>query len=280
MLSDAVAKMDLQEHATYYCVTGMVTSFVVLYFTNRTFHFHCKVFLFNTYYITAALAMLPFMMLNGRSRKNMLWCKSSQLLSGKIFGLKSRVLNEDNLISDGPSVIVCNHQSALDLAGMGKLFSERSTVLAKKELLYVGPFGLGLWLSGFIFIERSKRKESKVIMDKVADEINKDGLCVFVFPEGTRSMKEEMLPFKRGAFNLAVKAQVPVVPVVISSYKKFFNPANHVFNSGNYVIEVMSPISTVGLTVDDVPKLTDDVRSKMMEKFQQISSIDHDKDFN
>lgn len=269
--------MNLQEDATYYCMTGMATSIVVLYFTNRTFHFHCKVILFNAYYLTAALAVLPFMLVNGRSHKNMLWSKKCQLLSGKVFGLKSRVLNKDNLILDGPSVIVCNHQSSLDLAGMGKLVSERLTVLAKKELLYTGPFGLALWLSGFIFIERSKRKESKAVMDKVAEEINKEGLCVWVFPEGTRSMKEEMLPFKRGAFNLAVRAQVPVIPVVFSSYKKFFDPIKHVFTSGNYVIEVMPPISTAGLTLDDVPKLADDVRSRMMEKFQHISSIDHDK---
>lgn len=269
--------MDLQEHATYYCVSGVVTSFVALYFTNRTFRFHCKVVLLNAYYITSAAAVLPFMMMNGRSRKNMLWCKKCLLLCGNIFGFKNQVLHNENLITDGPSVLVCNHQSAIDLAAMGELVSEQFTVLAKKELLYAGPFGLALWLSGFIFIERKKRKSSKAAMDEVADKIKRKSLSVWVFPEGTRSMKDEMLPFKLGAFNLAVRAQVPVVPVVISSYKKFFNPANHEFKSGNYVIEVMPPISTTGLSVEDVPKLAEDVRSKMMEKFLQISSSDHDK---
>lgn len=105
------------------------------------------------------------------------------------------------------------------------------TPLAKKELLYSGPFGLAIWLCGITFIDRLNPEKSRGTIDQLADKINKENvsdfvsffiktkfkniICFFVlkmrvwiYPEGTRSAKTELLPFKKGAFHLAIRAQV------------------------------------------------------------------------
>ena len=84
----------------------------------------------------------------------------------------------------------------------------RCTPLAKQELLYSGPFGIATWLCGITFIDRLNHEKAKGTIDKLAERINRENLRVWVFPEGTRSPKAELLPFKKGAFHLAIQAQV------------------------------------------------------------------------
>lgn len=252
--------------------TSAVGTFIFLYLSWPPFRFHARMTLYYLYYILAATSVIPIMLCNGRSYKNMWWCNQLQLISCWLFGLDAEVRHRENLVADGPSVIVSNHQSSLDVAGMGRIMKPRSTILVKKMLIYTGPFGFAIWLSRFVFVERSRKKEAWEVMAKVADEINREKLCVWIFPEGTRNLKGEMLPFKKGAFHLAVQAKVPVVPVVFSSYRKFFNPATHLFTRGSYIIEVLPPVATKNLTKDDVPELAEKVRESMMKVFTEISN--------
>ena len=106
-----------------------------------------------------------------------------------------------------------NHQSSFDLIGLFHLWHVcgRLSVLGKKELLYLGPFGLACYYGGMTFIDRKKGPAAlkslteAVILNKTLD------LPVLVFPEGTRHHdrhKASLLPFKKGAFVAAIQAQV------------------------------------------------------------------------
>uniref|UniRef100_A0A8U8BDF0 1-acylglycerol-3-phosphate O-acyltransferase n=1 Tax=Geospiza parvula TaxID=87175 RepID=A0A8U8BDF0_GEOPR len=95
---------------------------------------------------------------------------------------------------------------------------------------------------------------------------------VWVFPEGTRNHSGSMLPFKRGAFHLAVQAQVPVVPIVISSYQHFYSKRERRFTAGECVIQVLPPLPTRGLGPADVPALTERVRAAMLDAFEALSA--------
>lgn len=82
-----------------------------------------------------------------------------------------------------------------------------------------------------------------------------------------------MLPFKRGAFHLAVQAQVPIIPIVMSSYQDFYSKKERRFTSpGRCQVRVLPPVSTEGLTPDDVPALADSVRHSMLTIFREIST--------
>ncbi|NXN17917.1 PLCA acyltransferase, partial [Indicator maculatus] len=143
--------------------------------------------------------------------------------------------------------------------------------IAKREILPTGTFGLACWLSGLIFIHRKKREESITTLAEVADSLHKENFCVLIFPEGTRNHGGSLLPFKRGAFQLAVRAQLPVIPVVISSYCDFYNQQEKKFTPGKSIIQVLPEVETTGLGPEDGPKLTEQAHDSMLATYQRIS---------
>ncbi|XP_048245473.1 1-acyl-sn-glycerol-3-phosphate acyltransferase alpha-like [Haliotis rufescens] len=190
----------------------------------------------------------------------------------KAFGIHTEVIDEENLRSDEPYILVSNHQSSLDLMGMAVIKPPNCTCLAKKEIKYAaGPFGLAIWLSGGIFIDRLDKEKAMSTMAKTADIINRDKCKVWIFPEGKRNHGGSLLPFKKGAFHLAVQAKVPVVPVVFSSYSGFYDKENKHFDTGRFTITCLPPVPTTGMTSDDVTELTDNVYTRMLEVYNRTS---------
>jgi lysophosphatidate acyltransferase len=105
----------------------------------------------------------------------------------RLFGLKYRVENAQVLDDGKPCIIVANHQSLLDFIGMMHIWPEHvryCTILAKKELLWVGPFGFSSWLAGVEFIDRKNREKSKEKMRQIMKKIQTKSLRVWMFPEG------------------------------------------------------------------------------------------------
>lgn len=80
-------------------------------------------------------------------------------------------------------------------------------------------------LSGAVFIDRKNRKDAHKTVEQAGRDMKKRGVSLWVFPEGTRSLHAEpsLLPFKKGAFHLAVQAQVPIVAVVCENYHRIFD---------------------------------------------------------
>lgn len=89
-------------------------------------------------------------------------------------------------------------------------------------------------LSKTVFIDRANRATARAAFDGAAQTMRKDRQSVFIFPEGTRSYSEqpELLPFKKGAFHLAIQAQVPIVPVVVANYSNVLNVKKKRFAPG------------------------------------------------
>jgi len=148
----------------------------------------------------------------------------------------------------------------------------------KQSLKYMGLFGIAASLSGSIFIDRFNKERALEVMSKALDIVKRKNIKLWVFPEGTRNHGSGMLPFKKGAFYLAVQGQIPIVPVVFSSYQFFYSKRDKKFLSEGFVqIEVLPPISTKGLTIDDVTQLSEDTREKMLNVFDRISPLAKEK---
>lgn len=189
-----------------------------------------------------------------------------------LYGIKIKVLGAEHLNLKEPYVIVCNHQASLDLMGMVEVIPKRCVPIAKKELLYMGTVGWACWLSGMIFIDRQRTGDAIDVISQTAKTIRRENLQVWIFPEGTRNQSRSMLPFKRGAFHLAVQAQVPIFPIVISPYWDFFSSKEKKFTSGTFTIRVLPRIETRGLSPKDVPELTETVRNIMVDVFAEMSA--------
>ncbi|CCE83162.1 Piso0_003734 [Millerozyma farinosa CBS 7064] len=187
-------------------------------------------------------------------------------------GVKITIKNEERL-HQRPAVVISNHQSALDLLMLARIFQVGYTVTAKKALMYVPVLGWFMSASGTFFLDRSKSDKARKVLEGALKSLKRNHGSLFMFPEGTRSATKEldMLPFKKGAFHLAKQAGIPVLPCVVSNTSNIFDSKNKIFNSGEIIIEVLEPMSTEGLeTNEDVTKFTEQVRSKMLERLQAL----------
>ncbi|KAI0386251.1 acyltransferase-domain-containing protein [Hypomontagnella monticulosa] len=172
-----------------------------------------------------------------------------------------------------PGVFIGNHQTELDVLMLGCMFPKYCSVTAKKALKNVPFLGWFMALSGTIFIDRKNSKDAREAMAGAAQEIQKRKQSVYMFPEGTRSYAKEpgLLPFKKGAFHLAVQAGVPIVPVVVANYSHVLHIKDFVFRSGEIPVKVLDPIPTTGLTSEDVDELTRNTRELMLQEIVALT---------
>jgi len=210
----------------------------------------------------------------------------SQWVGGRAFwyancaflGFKCNVENEEILLTR-PVIFVMNHQSSFDLILLSRLFPKFCSITAKSDLKWYPILGWYLMLSGTVFVHRASRTKTKSAFDSAAQHIKNAKQNVWLFPEGTRSnsTKNELLPFKKGAFHLAVQAQVPVVPVVIENYSHLLHWKSFTFRKGTIRVKVLKPISTEGMTASDVSDLTVETQKQMLTALQEISQPDDDE---
>lgn len=132
---------------------------------------------------------------------------------------------------------------------------------------------LPVLLSKTVFIDRGNRTNATAALDGAARTITEDRQSVYLFPEGTRShtLKPELLPFKKGAFHLAIKAQVPIVPIVVANYSNVLHVKSKVFRAGRVPVQVLEPVPTKGLRPEDVDVLVTQVREKMLAELVQLT---------
>nr|XP_010954244.1 1-acyl-sn-glycerol-3-phosphate acyltransferase beta [Camelus bactrianus] len=188
-----------------------------------------------------------------------------------IYGLRFEIKGRQKLEEDRSCVIISNHQSILDMMGLMEVLPDRCVQIAKRELLFLGPVGLIMYLGGVLFINRQHSRTAMTVITTVGEHMVREKLKVWIYPEGTRNDNGDLLPFKKGAFYLAVQAQVPIIPVVYSSFSSFYNTKTKLFTAGTIKVEVLDAIPTSGLTVDDVPKLMDTCHQAMRACFFHIS---------
>ncbi|XP_059721844.1 1-acyl-sn-glycerol-3-phosphate acyltransferase alpha-like isoform X2 [Haemorhous mexicanus] len=257
----------------HYPFTCLLIAFLVLYHVKPAFRFFCKMTFYKLWLFTISIGVAILSIPRGRNVDNMMFLRILTVPLKYIFGIQIVVKGKENLRTKKPFVLVLNHQTSLDIMVMMEILPRRCVPIAKKEILYMGTFGLACWLAGVIFIDRKRREESIGTLTEVAHSLHRDNLRVLIFPEGTRNHGGSMLPFKRGAFQLAVKAQVPIIPAVLSSYNNFYNQKEKKFTPGKMTIQILPEVETLGLGPDDVPKLTEQVRDSMLSAYQGISGM-------
>lgn len=148
------------------------------------------------------------------------------------------------LATTRPAVFVANHQTELDVLMLGAMFPKYCSITAKSDLKHLPFLGWFMRLSGSIFIDRKNSKDAREAMQGAASEIRAKRQSVYIFPEGTRSYTKEpaLLPFKKGAFHLAVQAGVPIVPCVVANYSHVLYLKDMVFKSGSIPIKGKPPL--------------------------------------
>ncbi|XP_068191641.1 1-acyl-sn-glycerol-3-phosphate acyltransferase beta [Antennarius striatus] len=245
----------------------------LLMWTSSTFVFYFKKCFYVAWMMCLALMTIPLCLLKsgGRDIENMRIIRCMVRHVKYFLGLRFDVSGWEHLQTEGPYVIISNHQSSLDVLGLMEILPDRCTMIAKKELVYAGTVGLVCWLGGIVFINRKKTSDAKSVMADAAKTMLDDQIRLWVFPEGTRNQRGDLLPFKKGAFHLAVQAQVPIIPVVFSSYGNFYLRKEKQFKSGTIRLKILPKIETKGMTSEDVSTLCDKSFNLMHAAFLSIS---------
>lgn len=188
-----------------------------------------------------------------------------------MIGVDLTIEGKENLYGVPSTIYTANHQSAAELAFYGAVYPRNTVIIGKKEVIFIPVFGWYFWLAGNVFINRQKSEKAIRVLDRVLAGLKKKGMSVWIYPEGTRSGgKSELLPFKKGAFHMAIQAQIPITPIVLSPLYPVVDTQKRQFNGGEVKVRILPPISTEGLTEKDVPALIERVRQTMQSCLSQL----------
>jgi len=198
---------------------------------------------------------------------NWLICQLLGPIGFKILGLKFKASHRQRLFEIRPAVVISNHQNNLDMFPGAMMCPKGMAILGKKSIKWIPFFGQFFWLAGNLFIDRGNPMKSKRAMGELAAKMKEGKRSVWVMPEGTRSKGKGMLPFKKGAFHTAKNANVPILPVVFSSYHNRFN-----FNrwkSGLILTSVLDPVDTQDKTVEELRDLCQNLMKAELERLDE-----------
>jgi 1-acyl-sn-glycerol-3-phosphate acyltransferase len=167
-----------------------------------------------------------------------------------------------------PYVVVSNHESFVDILLISHLPWEMKW-LSKAELFRIPVLGWLLRLAGDVPIQRGFGPSAVEAIAKCR-EVLADRVSVMIFPEGTRSTTADLLPFKDGAFRLAIDAGVPILPLVVHGTSTALPKHDWRFGRSTAVVHVLEPVETTGLTPADVPALKERVRGMIVEMREEL----------
>src|SRR3954471_13463311 len=157
-----------------------------------------------------------------------------------------------------PYVVVSNHESFADILLISHLPWEMKW-LSKVELFRIPIMGWMMWLAGDIPVKRGFGPRAVEAMERCRTA-RRHRFLRSIFPEGTSSRTAELLPFKDGAFRLAVEAGVPILPLALSGTGTALPKHACLFGRASAHLRVLEPVDTTGLTLADVPALKAQIR--------------------
>ncbi|MBJ6752278.1 lysophospholipid acyltransferase family protein [Geomonas anaerohicana] len=160
--------------------------------------------------------------------------------------IRLQVEGLEQVPTEGPVIYMGNHQGNFDILALSRAIPRLFSWVAKEELFRVPVFGAAMRRAGYIPLDRSDGRKALRSMNQAAQRIAA-GASVVIFPEGTRTKDGALLPFKRGAFMLAARAGVPIVPFTING-SRAINPRNRIeLRPGTIRITFGAPIDVAGV---------------------------------
>jgi 1-acyl-sn-glycerol-3-phosphate acyltransferase len=186
----------------------------------------------------------------------------------RLSGMRVRVRGLEQLDPRRTYIFTANHRSYLDTATLFCHLKRRIGLFAKKELLKVPILGFGMGFVNIMAIDRSNRERALQTV-RAATERIRSGVSFGVFAEGTRARPGQLLPFKKGAFYMAIETGVSIVPVAIKHTDVLMGKGTGVARPGTIEMVILPPIETTGLSTDeDVKRLSEEVRARVAEELR------------
>lgn len=183
-------------------------------------------------------------------------------------GIRYRVLGREHIPANRAVVFCANHQSNVDPPVLFRALHPRLHILYKAELRKLPVLGRVFEVGGFVAVRRDNRDAAFTSIEQAAASI-RQGNSFLIFPEGTRSKTDALLPFKKGGLVMALRAQAPIVPVAIMGGRAAMQKGSAFVRPVNVTVRIGQPIDTAGMTPDDRDRLIDEVRASIEALIRQ-----------
>jgi 1-acyl-sn-glycerol-3-phosphate acyltransferase len=183
-------------------------------------------------------------------------------------GIRYRVAGAEHLPLGRAAVYCANHQSNVDPPLLFTALHPRMHILYKHEIDRIPLLARAFRMGGFIPIDR-RRKESAMRSIELGSESLRSGNSFLIFPEGTRSKTDDLLPFKKGGFIMAIKAGAPIVPVAVQGGREAMRKGSAIIRPVTVSVRVGQPIETAGVSLDDRDALIVRVRAAIEQLVAQ-----------
>ena len=184
-----------------------------------------------------------------------------------ISGVKRTVIGEENVPKDQAVLYVGNHNSIFDIVLAYPRVPNPTGFIAKKEVLKVPLLNIWMIYLDCLFLDRSDlRKGLEMVLTAI--EKVKNGISIFIYPEGTRNKTDQPLgEFHKGSFKIAQKSGCPIVPVVINHSRDILENHSPFIKSAHVVIEYCKPINIKELDKEAQKNIDQYVRNVMEETY-------------
>lgn len=211
-----------------------------------------------------------------RSKKNMplhavsrYWAKC--MLAG-LFFMRLRVEGQENLKRARPCILVCNHQSMLDIIAVLSAVSLPFKFIIKRELLEAPFLGWHLWMANYISVIRQDKNSGKQALLK-GREYLRQGINLLFFPEGTRSLEDKIQEFKPGAFILATEEDTEIIPMVLCGVRPLLPKRGlRIDTAGTVTLKILKPVSFQESGAADVESFKNHIREQMIREYKAVKS--------
>ena len=179
-------------------------------------------------------------------------------------GIRYRVAGAEHLPLDRAAVYCANHQSNVDPPLLFTALHPRMHILYKAEIEQIPILARAFRMGGFIPVDRRNKEVAMRAIDAGAASL-RHGNSFLIFPEGTRSKTEELLPFKKGGFIMAIKAGAPIVPVAVQGGRAAMRRGSRIIRPVTISIRIGEPIPTAGLDLKQRDVLIARVRERISD---------------
>ena len=169
-----------------------------------------------------------------------------------------------------PYVAVSNHESYADIFLISH-FPWEMKWLSKEALFKIPVMGWLMRMAGDIPVKRGSRESTLQALAECRDRL-RNRVSVMIFPEGTRSPTGDLLPFKDGAFKLAIETGAPILPIAVAGTRNCMAKHSFRFRRARAIARVLEPITTVGLTPSDIPALKERTRQAIESARDDLQS--------
>ncbi len=203
-----------------------------------------------------------------------LWGRSSF----RILGIPVHIEGLEHFQKQESRVVVCNHQSALDLLWGATICPPAPLTIGKREVIYIPVLNLLWWAFDFVRIDRKQSAESVAALNRTVEVIQSGRRSLVIAPEGTRTPDGSILPFKRGAFHVALQAHCPIVPVAVHGAYECMSKKDWIARPGKIWIRILSPIVPPPLAASPADQkeqaraLTEQVRDQIVKEYQALQA--------